>query len=391
MTTTADRPRLLVAHPSAELYGSDRVLRESVGALLEAGWDVTVVLAGDGPLRQQLEDDGASVLVQPVPVLRKSLLSPVGVLRFAGENLAAAPRLLRLLRATRPDAVYVSTVTVPLWLLLARLLRRPVVCHVHEAEEQVPRPVRLALALPLLLARVVLANSAFSRELLVRDLPLLRRRTAVLYNGVPGPDRWTPPRPTLADPVRLVLVGRISPRKGTDVAVTALARLRSRGVDAELTLVGGAFTGYEWFVDEVRELARAEGVEERVHWAGVLPDVWEPLAAADVALVPSRVEPFGNAAVEALLAGRPLVVGDTQGLREIVEPGVDGERAAAGDPDALADAVQRVLADWPAAVSRAERARRRAAQRFGPDQYRRELLSWVTRVAGQASTTAVRI
>ena len=134
------RPRLLVAHPSAELYGSDRVLRESVGALLEAGWDVTVVLAGDGPLRQQLEDDGASVLVQPVPVLRKSLLSPVGVLRFAGENLAAAPRLLRLLRATRPDAVYVSTVTVPLWLLLARLRRRPVVCHVHEAEEQVPRP-----------------------------------------------------------------------------------------------------------------------------------------------------------------------------------------------------------------------------------------------------------
>ena len=370
----AAHPRVLVAHPSGELYGSDRMLHESVAALAAAGWDVLVALATDGPLRALLEGTGARVVVAPAPVVRKNLLSPAGVVRFAAANLRAAPRLWRLLRGFGPDVVYVSTVTVPLWLLVGRLATRRTVCHVHEAEEGVPRPVRLALALPLLLARVVLANSRLSRDVVVRDLAALGRRTRVLYNGVPGPERWTPPRPALTGPVRLVLVGRVSPRKGTDVAVAALGHLRERGVDAELTLVGAVFEGYEWFEREVRDEAARRGLEAHVHWRGVLPVIWEELAAADVALVPSRVEPFGNAAVEALLACRPVVVGDTQGLREIVEPGVDGERAAAGDAVALADAVERVLTDWDGAVRRALTARERAAGRFGTQRYRDELV-----------------
>ena len=370
----AAHPRVLVAHPSGELYGSDRMLHESVAALAAAGWDVLVALATDGPLRALLEGTGARVVVAPAPVVRKNLLSPAGVVRFAAANLRAAPRLWRLLRGFGPDVVYVSTVTVPLWLLVGRLATRRTVCHVHEAEEGVPRPVRLALALPLLLARVVLANSRLSRDVVVRDLAALGRRTRVLYNGVPGPERWTPPRPALIGPVRLVLVGRVSPRKGTDVAVAALGHLRERGVEAELTLVGAVFEGYEWFEREVRDEAARRGLEAHVHWRGVLPVIWEELAAADVALVPSRVEPFGNAAVEALLACRPVVVGDTQGLREIVEPGVDGERAAAGDAVALADAVERVLTDWDGAVRRALTARERAAGRFGTQRYRDELV-----------------
>ncbi|HYY12679.1 MAG TPA: glycosyltransferase family 4 protein [Kineosporiaceae bacterium] len=370
----AAHPRVLVAHPSGELYGSDRMLYESVAALAAAGWDVLVALATDGPLRALLEGTGARVVVAPAPVVRKNLLSPAGVVRFAAANLRAAPRLWRLLRGFGPDVVYVSTVTVPLWLLVGRLATRRTVCHVHEAEEGVPRPVRLALALPLLLARVVLANSRLSRDVVVRDLAALGRRTRVLYNGVPGPERWTPPRPALIGPVRLVLVGRVSPRKGTDVAVAALGHLRERGVEAELTLVGAVFEGYEWFEREVRDEAARRGLEAHVHWRGVLPVIWEELAAADVALVPSRVEPFGNAAVEALLACRPVVVGDTQGLREIVEPGVDGERAAAGDAVALADAVERVLTDWDGAVRRALTARERAAGRFGTQRYRDELV-----------------
>lgn len=374
---------MLVAHPSAELYGSDRMVYESVAALAGAGWDVLVTLAGDGPLRELLEGTGARVTVVGAPVVRKSLLTPLGVLRFAAANLRAAPVLWRLLRTFRPDVVYVSTVTVPLWLLVARLARARAVCHVHEAEEGVPRPVRLGLALPLVLARVVLANSRVSRDVVVRDLAALTRRTRVLYNGVPGPQEWSPPRAAPAPPVRLVLVGRVSPRKGTDVAVAALARLRERGVDAELTLVGGVFPGYEWFEQDVRAEVRRQGLEDHVRWAGTLPTVWPSLGDADVALVPSRVEPFGNAAVEAMLACRPVVVGDSQGLREIVEPGVNGERAAAGDAQALADAVQRVLADWPGAVARAARAREDAADRFGTDRYRRELVGVLEEVASR--------
>ena len=361
-------------HPSAELYGSDRVALESARALVADGWAVHASLTADGPLAGLLRDAGAEVSVLPAPVLRKALMSPTGLVRFAADVLRRAPGMLGLLRRTRPDLVYVSTVTSPLWLPLARLRRRRVVVHLHEAEADVPKVVRVGLAAPLLLAHRIVANSAVSRDVVAADLPRLRRRTDVVYNGVPGPPAPpAPAREVLEPPVRLVLAGRVSPRKGTDVAVSALAELRRRGVAAELDLVGGVFPGYEWFERDVADLAEREGVADHVHRHGVLPQVWDALAAADVALVPSRVEPFGNAAVEAMLAERPVVAGRTQGLVEIVRPGENGALAEPGDATSLADAVQGVLDDWPAARARARRARAEAEEWYSPARYRADL------------------
>ena len=367
--------RVLVAHPSAELYGSDRVALESVIALAGTNSTVQTVLPTDGPLRALLEAAGSRVSLLDVPVLRKSALSPRGLLGLAVDTVRRTPTMLRELRRSRPDIVYVSTLTVPWWLVLARLTGARVVCHVHEAEEAVPRLVRTALAAPLLLAHTVIANSELSRSVVVRDVPRLRARTVVVYNGVPGPPRWEEARRGLTGAVRLVLAGRVSPRKGTDVAVEAVALLVERGHDVVLDLVGGVFPGYEWFQAEVEATARRLGVAERVRWSGVRPDVWAALADADIALVPSRVEPFGNAAVEAMLAARPVVVGDTQGLREIVRQGENGALAAPGDPVALADAVEATITGWPAALRRAEHARQEAERRFRPDRYRADLLA----------------
>jgi glycosyltransferase involved in cell wall biosynthesis len=308
-------------------------------------------------------------------VLRKAYLSPVGLLRYAAATVRCTPAMVRLLRRTRPDVVYISTVTVPWWLILARVLRTRVVVHVHEAEDSVPRVIRLALAAPLLLAHRIVANSTASQDVVTDVLPRLAGRTEVIYNGVPGPSTRIPVRELPTPAIRLVLVGRVSPRKGTDVAVAALALLRERGLDATLDLVGGIFPGYEWFEDDVRKQITAAGLDDAVHWLGVLPDVWPALAAADVALVPSRVEPFGNAAVEAMLAGRPVVAGDTQGLREIVRPGENGELAEPGNAQALADAVARTVADWPITRTRAEAARMEAEERYSPATYRRRIVA----------------
>lgn len=385
--------RVLVAHPSAELYGSDRVLLESVLALRSAGWQVHVALSDEGPLRALIEASGATVVRAGVPVVRKALLSPVGLVRFAVDLMRAAVPTVRLLRAVRPDVVYVNTVTVPAWIPLARLTGARVVCHVHEAEDDVPAPVRVALASPLLAAQAVVVNSRASLGVLTRALPMLRRRASVVYNGVPGPgpDQVRPPREQLTGRVRLALVGRISPRKGTDVAVEALQRLVAEGVDAELALAGNVFPGYEWFEQQVREQVERAGLSDRVQWLGMLPEVWGCLADADIALVPSRVEPFGNAAVEALLAQRPVVAGDTQGLREIVTPGVNGLLCLPGDAASLAAAIHQTITDWPAARSAAGPAREAAEQRFGVARYRADIVSTLARLAPRGARPTRRI
>jgi glycosyltransferase involved in cell wall biosynthesis len=380
---TTTQHRILIAHPSAELYGSDRVALESARACRQAGWAVDVTLTDDGPLVELLEQAGCAVTVQAAPVLRKSYLSPIGLLRFAGRTMRCTPAMIRLLRRSRPDVVYISTVTVPWWLVLARLAGARVICHVHEAEDAVPRVIRIALAAPLLLAHRVIANSEVSRDIVVAAVRRLAGRTDVIYNGVPGPPAVTSAREVLAAPIRLVLVGRVSARKGTDVAVAALAALAERGIEATLDLVGGVFPGYEWFETDVRRQIADAGLTEAVNWSGVQPEVWSALADADIALVPSRVEPFGNAAVEAMLAGRPVIAGDTQGLREIVRPGDNGELAAPGDGAALAAAIERTVTDWPATRKRADAARLEALKRFSPQAYRDRIVTAVSALTGK--------
>ncbi len=388
MTVGATELRVLLAHPSSDLYGSDRVALETAAAVVGAGGRVLATLGSAGPLQDRLSRAGAEVEVTPAPVLRKSLLSVAGTARHVADVVRSTPAMVRLLRRFRPDVVYVSTVTVPWWILLARLSGARVVVHVHEAEDALPRPVRTALAAPLVLAHDVLANSEVSRRLLVGDLPLLRRRTRVLHNGVPGPARAEPPRTELTGPVRLVVIGRVSPRKGTDTAVAAVREILERGVAVTLDVVGGVVPGNERFEAELRERAERDGTADRVRWRGVLPDVWPALAAADVALVPSWVESFGNAAVEAMLAARPVIAGTAQGLREIVRPGENGLLVPPGDVGALADAVTALVADWPTARARAVAAREEVLRRFSVERYRSEIVAALLGSAPQRRPTS---
>jgi glycosyltransferase involved in cell wall biosynthesis len=366
--------RVLFAHPSPDLYGSDRMLVESVRSLTAAGCVVTVALPSRGPLVPLLEETGATVSIVPTVVLRKAFMSPVGIVKLAVAAVRTLPGAMRAVRRADADVVYVNTVTIPLWVVAARLAGAPVVAHVHEAEDSFPKPILVALNLPLLLARRVLVNSLAAERGLHATLPSLARRIRLLYNGVAGPDQVTPPRKDRTKQLRLLLVGRLSPRKGTDVAIAALDRLARRGVDARLDLVGEVFPGYDWYERDLREQVHAAGLDGLVDFAGFHTDVWPWFADADIVLVPSRTEPFGNVAVEAALAGRPGVASAVQGLQEIVVPGETGTLVAADDPDALADAVYALAQDWPAALETAERARTDAELRFGTKRYGDDLM-----------------
>ncbi|MDT0167194.1 glycosyltransferase family 4 protein [Actinotalea sp. AC32] len=374
---------VLVAHPGAELYGSDRVMLESVAGFREAGWRVVVTLCDDGPLVGELEALGARVVRTRTPVLRKSALRPAGFVRLVADTLVGSVRGLSLVRRTRADALYVSTVTVPLWTLLGRLARRPVLLHVHEAEASAPVLVRRALALPVLAATGVVANSEFSVGVLRGALPATVRRATVVHNGVPGPERPTPARERLDGPVRMLYVGRLSARKGVDVAVEALGELVAGGCPAQLDVVGAVYPGYEWFEQQLRDRVAELGIAHAVRFHGFHPSVWGFLADADVAVVPSVVdEPFGNTAVEAVLAARPLVVSATSGLREAAAGYASAQRVPPGDPVAIADAVRRIRDDWAHVRVAALEDAALAADRHAPELYRRRVAAALADVAG---------
>lgn len=362
--------KALVAHPSSELYGSDRVALDTVETLIGRGWQVCVALSDDGPLVERMHSVGASVTKCPSPVLRKRALRPSGFVSFVADVFRSIAPGLRLLRSERPDVVYVSTLTIPLWTVLARLTGRPVVVHLHEAESQSPVLVRRALALPMTLAREVVANSRFSRDVAGAGLGRLRRKITVVPNPVVGPARVEPPRSELEPPLRLLYVGRLSPRKGPDVAVRSLRLLIDRGVPARLELLGSVFEGYEWFEAELRSLVVESALDDHVEFRGFVPDIWAEVAAADIVLVPSVMdEPFGNTAVEAVLAARPVVTSRAGGLREAVDGFAIARSVPPGDPDALATAVADLAGSWAEVCERSLGDAALAAGRHAPETY----------------------
>lgn len=370
--------RVLIVHPGAELYGSDRMVAESASALVEAGHRVLVALPEDGPLVSDLHQRGARTLIMTMPVVRKAALRPRGMARLLWTAARSTPETLGLLR-WRPDVVYVSTQILPTWVLAARLAGLHTVCHVHEAERHPVRVVELGLFLPLKAAHRVIANSEYSASVARAVVPDIADRIVVVHNGVPGPTTAQPARPRLLDGLRVAYLGRLSPRKGVDVAVRAVRRLHDEGMPIRLRLLGGTFDGYEWYERELRDLAGPLVDDGSVAFVGFRPSIWDDLEQSDVVVVPSVLpEPFGNTAVEARLAARPVLVSRIGGLPEAVDGCPSAIRVEPGSVTDLTAALHRIIEDWTLFARAAAQDAPRCAQEFAPERYRREIRRVVT-------------
>jgi len=167
-------------------------------------------------------------------------------------------------------------------------------------------------------------------------------------------------------PVRLIHVSNLRPVKRAVDLVEILARVR-RDLDARLVIVGDGPDRRA-----VEERAAALGVAAHVELLGKRADFVEELRRADAFLLPSEVESFGVAALEALSAGVPVFAYRVGGLPEVIAPGV-GRLAPPFDVDALAGAVVETLTapSVHAAMGRAARARVLAHYRREPaiDRY----------------------
>ena len=189
-----------------------------------------------------------------------------------------------------------------------------------------------------------------------------RPRTAVVPNGCDTPkDRvFTPP----SEDQRIVYAGQLYPWKGVDVLIQAFARLST----GELVIVGG-LAGESDF-DRIQNLARSLDLGNRVRFLGSLPqkDVGRELARATVVVAPFLKSAMTSEhtspikAFEAMAAGRPLLISDTDASREIVEDGRTGLVVPPGNVEAWSQALERVLSDRALQMALARAAFEKATQ-----------------------------
>ena len=167
-------------------------------------------------------------------------------------------------------------------------------------------------------------------------------------------------------PARLLILGRLVPRKGVADAIEALAGVP----DAELLVVGGPAPDRLADDEESRRLlalAAGHGVGDRVRLLGRQPHAQLPeiMRSCDLLLAVPWYEPFGITPLEAMAAGLPVVATAVGGLRDTVLDGVTGRLVPPRRPELLAAAVNELLADRPRRLAMAQAGRDRVLAHYG--------------------------
>lgn len=182
---------------------------------------------------------------------------------------------------------------------------------------------------------------------------------------------WFDVKRTPSEKPELIFWGRMEDEKGVPELLTALAIVAKKFPDIKLTLIG--------------EGHRLEEYKQRVRKLGLIPKVvmpgWRSMqeiqklsATAHAAVLPSRIESFGIAVAEALGAEIPVIATNAGALPEIVDNEITGTLVAVGDPEALADAICRVLENAEKFRLMAKRGRDIAREKFSWDVAARQLI-----------------
>jgi glycosyltransferase involved in cell wall biosynthesis len=206
------------------------------------------------------------------------------------------------------------------------------------------------------------------RQALIDNEGVHEERVAVIYNGIDTPSsiEAVPNRDHVRagigvgkDDLLMLQVARLDPVKDHATALRTLERVVRHRPDTRLVLVG---EGPERA--RIEELVKERRLTPYVRLLGLRNDVPRLLRVADLFLLTSVSEGIPLAILEALAAGLPVVATDVGGVRDLVEEGITGLLAPAGDDALLADRVLRLTKNPALVRQMGQHGRERALECF---------------------------
>jgi glycosyltransferase involved in cell wall biosynthesis len=321
--------------------GAERVTATIGEGLIQRGYKVDLVLANE-----------------PAD-LSKSIAHGIRVFNFGAARFRNfIMPFARYLREQNPEAVIISMWPLTSLCIVAHKLARSraklIVCDHNTLSIQYGRrnlAYKMALrasirvTYPMADARVAVSNGVADDIAALSGIP--RSEFEVIYNPISPPsaasaqDRgidalWGPNNAT-----RILTVGRFKAQKNHKLLIRAFGKL-VESIDARLMILG---TGD--LLEETKRFAQAEGLGDRVLIPGQVEDTTPYYRSADLFVLSSDYEGFGNVLVEALACGLPVVSTDCRsGPAEILDNGRYGILVPAGDVGALAQGMATALAAY---------------------------------------------
>ncbi len=366
--------RILHLIPRFITAGAERLVLEYAKRLPELGYEVAVAsIRGGGELVAEFKK-----IEKKFNKIKKNYFQIVEV---HGDNVSFIKRMRELKRFVgewRPDIIHSHIFSADAaGYLLKREFDIPWVSTQHNGRQSVGRLRRLVLRRILRSADRVIAVSPAVAGDVEKYLRVDRVRIALITNGIDleqaCPHYTSPPSfasasagrrapsPKRRGGIELAIVGRLEEQKGHDILFRALTDLHD--LPWELHIFGeGALRAL------LENLARELGINERVHWHGVVPDMSGALANIDCVVAPSRFEGMSLAVMEAMAAGRLVVASEAAGAG-LIEQEKNGFIVPTEDVSALTKTLKYAIQEHHKLAGIGERAREYALEHFGIERH----------------------
>jgi len=239
-----------------------------------------------------------------------------------------------------------STIRKVILVHFARLLRLPIVLHLHdyhyrESLQKFPKFIQTAARSMFRTAARVVVLGVADRDFVVSEIGVDPDRVTVVPNAVPAPQQRRQ-FVSRQQPVHILFLGNPSRRKGVHDLIAALAMKPLRNLEWRITIAGGGAD-----IATFREQASAAGLSDRVSFTGWVNRATTTalLESADIVTLPSYAEGMAMSVLEGMSYGLCIVCTPVGSLKDVIEDEVTGLLVQPGEVDRLSKSLIRAVSD----------------------------------------------
>ena len=328
---------VVYVHGIGEMGGAEKDLLSYLDLIDRNNFHPHVVCPGSGDFIHEVKKRQVPVSVVCIPPWRKLK----GLIRVP----FAVLELVKIFRQWQINFVHVNDYWwFPQAYLAARICNIPIVVHIRQQIE----PVRIKqywLQRPDYLFPV-----SMDIERVLLDMGVNSDRISVTYSGI-DPNHFFSLRDKIEfyrrynlEENRVVIgtVANLFPRKGYEYLIEALVDVKKTFPEICCFIVG---EGPKSYCKELARLVEEKGLNSNVMFVGFQKDVYDFLNAFDLFVLPSLMEGFGIALLEAMAMSKAIVASGVGGVPEVITHGETGLLVPSKDSKSLAGAIIRMLQD----------------------------------------------
>jgi len=347
---------------------------------LPADIEPSIILFEDGEFAQRMRDAGYATQLM---LISANLRAITREHPSSGALINLPAAILRLARSLGPHIDLLHTNTVKAHLIgapAARLRGIRTVMHLRDMVGGAGRTALRSVALTCSQERIAISQALARWYAMSHTTVVANPVDLSEYNHVPQREEARQKLGIAIDEAPLIgIVGRINRWKGHDRFLRVAAMVNKQH-PIRCAIIGEARFRDADFVPELHRLAADLGITDRTTFVPWLEDPRVAYAALDVHCNCSEREPFGRSIVEAAAAAVPTVAFNDGGAADIIRNGIDGQLIAAGDDDAFATAVLRLVSNVETRAA-AGRAARDGSARFSAEAHGRHVAEILRRSA----------